>query len=182
MLLVKKTEKTKKTPTRCRRGAGTVHMPESKGNRGNKKNIISAVLDQGCQMVYPKIQIWVNFEGSCSGRCWYILWTLGPFYGLLLYFMDIWYSSWKFGVFSPFGYLVKEKSGNPVLDLTLYKVEHICWQSKRRNESFRQNRKPRFFSGLNSRQLASKSAVRAIHVLVLRFLSKSRMATSVTNC
>jgi hypothetical protein len=39
MLLVKKTEKTKKTPTRCRRGAGTVHMPESKGNRGNKKSM-----------------------------------------------------------------------------------------------------------------------------------------------
>jgi hypothetical protein len=21
----------------------------------------------------PKIQIWVNFGGSCTGRCWYIL-------------------------------------------------------------------------------------------------------------
>jgi hypothetical protein len=49
----------------------------------------------------PKIQIWVNFGGSCNGRCWYILWTLGPFYGLLLYFMDIWYSSRKFGIFFP---------------------------------------------------------------------------------
>jgi hypothetical protein len=38
----------------------------------------------------PKIQIWVNFRGSCNGRCWYIFWTLGPFHGLLLYFMDIW--------------------------------------------------------------------------------------------
>jgi hypothetical protein len=27
----------------------------------------------------PKIQIWVNFGGSAIGRCWYILWTLGPF-------------------------------------------------------------------------------------------------------
>jgi hypothetical protein len=35
------------------------------------------------------LQIWVNFGGSCTGGCWYILWTLGPFYGLLLYFMDI---------------------------------------------------------------------------------------------
>jgi hypothetical protein len=43
----------------------------------------------------PKIQIWVNFGGSCNGRCWYILWTLSPFYSLLLYFMDI----WKFGIF-----------------------------------------------------------------------------------
>jgi hypothetical protein len=38
-----------------------------------------------------KIQIWVNFGGSCNGRCWCILWILGPFHGLLLYFMDIWY-------------------------------------------------------------------------------------------
>jgi hypothetical protein len=28
----------------------------------------------------PKIQIWANFGGSCNGRWWYILWTLGPFY------------------------------------------------------------------------------------------------------
>jgi hypothetical protein len=27
----------------------------------------------------PKIQIWVNFGGSCNGRCWCILRTLGPF-------------------------------------------------------------------------------------------------------
>jgi hypothetical protein len=49
----------------------------------------------------PKIQILANFGGSCNGRCWYILWTLGPFYGLLLYFMNNWYSSWKVGIFSP---------------------------------------------------------------------------------
>jgi hypothetical protein len=30
----------------------------------------------------PKIQIWVHFGKSWNGRCWYILWTLGPFYGL----------------------------------------------------------------------------------------------------
>jgi hypothetical protein len=60
-----------------------------------------------------KIQIWVNFRGPCNGRCWYIVCTLGPFYGLLLYFMDIWYSSWKFGIFSRFGILCEEKSGNP---------------------------------------------------------------------
>jgi hypothetical protein len=30
---------------------------------------------QGCQMFIskPKIIIWVNFVGSCNGRCWYIL-------------------------------------------------------------------------------------------------------------
>jgi hypothetical protein len=47
----------------------------------------------------PKIRIWVNFGRSWNGICLYILWTLGPFYGLLLYFMDVWYSSWLFGIF-----------------------------------------------------------------------------------
>jgi hypothetical protein len=57
----------------------------------------------GCQMVcfQTKIPIWVNFGGSGDGRCWYILRTLGPFYGLLLYFMGIWYSLWLFGIVFP---------------------------------------------------------------------------------
>jgi hypothetical protein len=38
--------------------------------------------------------------------------TLGPFYGLLLYFMDIWHSSCKL---SRFGILYEQKSGNPDL-------------------------------------------------------------------
>jgi hypothetical protein len=54
----------------------------------------------------PKIQIWVNFGGSCTGKCWYILWTLRPFmYGLF-------YILWTFGkvmviwyIFPPFGIL-----------------------------------------------------------------------------
>jgi hypothetical protein len=44
----------------------------------------------------PNIRIWINFVGSCNGRCWYILWTLGPFYSLLLYFMGICYILWSF--------------------------------------------------------------------------------------
>jgi hypothetical protein len=39
--------------------------------------------------------------------------TLGPFYSLLLYFMDFWCSSWYFGIFSCFGIFYQEKSGNP---------------------------------------------------------------------
>jgi hypothetical protein len=46
----------------------------------------------------PKIPIWINFGGPCDGRCWYILWPFGLFYGhlsilygLLVYFMVIWY-------------------------------------------------------------------------------------------
>jgi hypothetical protein len=42
----------------------------------------------------PNVQIWANIGEFCNGRCWYILRTFGPFYGLLLYFMEIWYSSW----------------------------------------------------------------------------------------
>jgi hypothetical protein len=61
----------------------------------------------------PKIQIWVNFGELCNRRCWYTLWTLGPFYGLLLYFMDIWYSSLKFGIFFPFWYVVRRKIWQP---------------------------------------------------------------------
>jgi hypothetical protein len=60
----------------------------------------------------PKIQIWVNFGGSWNGRCWYILWTLGPFYGFC-------YILWKFGIvrgnlvyLSHFGILYEEKPVN----------------------------------------------------------------------
>jgi hypothetical protein len=62
----------------------------------------------------PKIQIWVNFGGSCNWRWLYILWTPGPFYGLFMYIL------WTFGIihgnlvyFSRFGILYQEKSGNP---------------------------------------------------------------------
>jgi hypothetical protein len=63
----------------------------------------------------PKIQLWVNFGESRTGRCWYILWTLGPFYGLLLHFMDTWYVQFVviWYIFPRFGILYEEKSGNP---------------------------------------------------------------------
>jgi hypothetical protein len=38
----------------------------------------------------PKNPIWVNFGGSCNGRCWSILWTFGKFYGHLVNFTSIW--------------------------------------------------------------------------------------------
>jgi hypothetical protein len=57
----------------------------------------------------PKIPIWVNFGGSCNGRCWYILRQFGLFCGHLVRFMVIWY------VFSRFGMLYREKSGNPAV-------------------------------------------------------------------
>jgi hypothetical protein len=59
---------------------------------------------QGCQ---TKNHIWVNFLGSCNGRCWYVLWTFDVFYGHLVYFVVIWY------ILPRFGMLNREKSGNP---------------------------------------------------------------------
>jgi hypothetical protein len=35
----------------------------------------------------PKILIWVNFGGTCNGRCWYMLWT----YKYMVYFPPFWY-------------------------------------------------------------------------------------------
>jgi hypothetical protein len=44
-----------------------------------------------------------------------MLWTFGMFYGHLVYFMDIWYICWSFGIIFPFWYVVTRKSGNPAL-------------------------------------------------------------------
>jgi hypothetical protein len=46
------------------------------------------------------------FEEPWNGKCPYILWPFGSFYGHLVYFMVIWY------IFHRFGVLYKEKSGN----------------------------------------------------------------------
>jgi hypothetical protein len=65
-------------------------------------------VEQGCQMAYfqTKIPIWVNFGGSCNGKCWYILWLyrlcilwligkilwpFGEFHGYLVYISPLWY-------------------------------------------------------------------------------------------
>jgi hypothetical protein len=61
----------------------------------------------------PKIQIWVNFGESCNGSCWYILWTLGPFYGLCYILCTFGIVHGTLVYFSRFGILYEEKSGNP---------------------------------------------------------------------
>jgi hypothetical protein len=55
-------------------------------------------MNQGCQMAclfVPKIPTWVDFGVPHNGKFWYlfahILWSFGKFYGLLKYFMGIWY-------------------------------------------------------------------------------------------
>jgi hypothetical protein len=47
----------------------------------------------------PNNTIWVIFVGSCNGRCWYILWPFGLFYGHLVYFVVTWYILWSFGIY-----------------------------------------------------------------------------------
>jgi hypothetical protein len=61
-----------------------------------------------------KFPIWVNFGGSCNGRCrnmfyldiWSILRLFDIFYVKLIYFVVIWY------IFPLFGMSYQEKSGN----------------------------------------------------------------------
>jgi hypothetical protein len=56
----------------------------------------------------PKIQIWVNFGGSCNGRrrciLWTLLWSFVIFYGDLAYVVR-----GKLVYFSPFWYFVPRK-------------------------------------------------------------------------
>jgi hypothetical protein len=70
----------------------------------------------------PEIPIWVNFGGSCNGRCWCTLclfglcilrpfsvgriWTFGKFCGPLVH------------IFFPFCYVVPQKSGNLAPDMS----------------------------------------------------------------
>jgi hypothetical protein len=75
----------------------------------------------------PKIQIWVNLGGPCNGRWWYILWTLGPFYGLLLHFGTFCIVRVNLVYFSPFGTLYQEKSGNPGCSLKLSQGFFLRW-------------------------------------------------------
>jgi hypothetical protein len=91
----------------------------------------------------PKIPIWVNFVGSYIGKCLYILWPFGIFYGDLRHFRTIWYSLYSFGTFfSGFGTMCEERSGNPALERNLHPVE-ISWNGHLRACIF-SNRKRTF--------------------------------------
>jgi hypothetical protein len=49
----------------------------------------------------PQIPIGVYFGGLWHGKCWYILWPFGIFYGQLVSFGVIWYIFSRFGMFEP---------------------------------------------------------------------------------
>jgi hypothetical protein len=62
---------------------------------------------QGCQMHYfqaknPNLD---NFGGTCNGRCWYILWRFGLFYGNLVFFVANWFIMVIWYIFPRFGKL-----------------------------------------------------------------------------
>jgi hypothetical protein len=53
-----------------------------------KKLFFFCVRVAACYIFKPKIQIWVNFGGSCNQRCCYILWPFGLFTTMyVVYFM-----------------------------------------------------------------------------------------------
>jgi hypothetical protein len=86
----------------------------------------------------PKIPIWLNFGGSCNGRCWYILWPLGIFYRNLVYICIL----WPFGIlndylviFPRFGILYKAKSGNPVVRPSV-SIQMMIWASHLTKKTF----------------------------------------------
>jgi hypothetical protein len=49
----------------------------------------------------------VKFGGSCTSRCWYILWPFGLFRGYCVYITAIWY------IFPRFGILYQGITGDP---------------------------------------------------------------------
>jgi hypothetical protein len=61
-------------------------------------------LPDGIHTFKANIQVWVNFGGSCNGRCWYILWLVGLFYSQLVYFTASWSILQPVGLF--FGHLI----------------------------------------------------------------------------
>jgi hypothetical protein len=61
----------------------------------------------------PKIPIWEKFSGPQVGKCWYILWPFGIFYGYLGYSMTIRQILCSFGTFFQFWYHAPRKIWQP---------------------------------------------------------------------
>jgi hypothetical protein len=69
----------------------------------------------------------ILYIGSCSGRCWYIYWPFGLFYGHLVYFVAIGYILWPLGTYI-FPFLVCRTKTN-LATLTLTNLEWILRHS-----------------------------------------------------
>jgi hypothetical protein len=82
----------------------------------------------------PKIPIGVNFGRSWNGRCWFMLWPFGMFYGHLVYFMAIWYMyliSGNLEYFPPFWYIVPRKLWQPRVSAPLFhRSPYLCHSTK----------------------------------------------------
>jgi hypothetical protein len=61
----------------------------------------------------PKLPIWVNFRGSWTRKCWYILWPIGIYFGTLVNFIGICKFSGNLIYFSPFWYIFSRKIWQP---------------------------------------------------------------------
>jgi hypothetical protein len=60
-----------------------------------------------------KLPIWVNFVKVFDWKMSVFVMAISSFYGKMVYFMAIRFILWPFGIFSRFGMLYREKSGNP---------------------------------------------------------------------
>jgi hypothetical protein len=65
----------------------------------------------------PKIPSWVNFRGSCNGKCWYILCPFSLFYGHWKYFMAMFCDHLVY--FPPFWYVVPRKIWQLCIELPI---------------------------------------------------------------
>jgi hypothetical protein len=59
--------------------------------------VFNSPLEQGCQIVIPKIPIWAFVRGPWNGKCWHILWSF----------------SCSFGIFPPFWYVLPREIWQP---------------------------------------------------------------------
>jgi hypothetical protein len=56
-----------------------MYLVEWRGPRGANQSMVARWF-----VFKPKIPIWLNFGGPYKGKCWYILWSFGIFYGHLV--------------------------------------------------------------------------------------------------